>query len=239
MRQDLISGISAGFPTLSQSQGQVTHVLLTRSPLIHPASWASPFDLHVLSTPPAFVLSQDQTLRKSIAPTRPKPGQQPYEADHPKKEMAQQNWPQPCGPLTNHTISHTKATHHQPDPPQRQTQPGSRQPKWHQLSSTLLSSQGTGTHHQDPHQPAGTHPGQLLHLSGPFARGQTSLAEDPDPAFVPPSPERAPPSMACSRGVSPRGPASAALASLAVRASLAATSRTLRGPVVAGQIPCA
>jgi hypothetical protein len=41
-------------------------VLLTRSPLIHPASWASSFDLHVLSTPPAFVLSQDQTLRKKI-----------------------------------------------------------------------------------------------------------------------------------------------------------------------------
>src|SRR5688572_1564484 len=64
MRRRLISGISPGFPELSRSQGQVTHVLLTRSPLIHPASWASPFDLHVLSTPPAFVLSQDQTLRK-------------------------------------------------------------------------------------------------------------------------------------------------------------------------------
>ena len=41
-------------------------MLLTRSPLIHPASWASAFDLHVLSTPPAFVLSQDQTLRKKL-----------------------------------------------------------------------------------------------------------------------------------------------------------------------------
>jgi hypothetical protein len=38
-------------------------VLLTRSPLEHPASRAFPFDLHVLSTPPAFVLSQDQTLQ--------------------------------------------------------------------------------------------------------------------------------------------------------------------------------
>ncbi|MCA5925038.1 hypothetical protein, partial [Curtobacterium oceanosedimentum] len=44
-------------------------MLLTRSPLIHPASWASSFDLHVLSTPPAFVLSQDQTLRKKLQPT--------------------------------------------------------------------------------------------------------------------------------------------------------------------------
>ena len=30
----LVSGISTGFPVLSQSLGQVTHVLLTRSPLI-------------------------------------------------------------------------------------------------------------------------------------------------------------------------------------------------------------
>jgi hypothetical protein len=33
MRERLIFGISPGFPELSQSQGQVTHVLLTRSPL--------------------------------------------------------------------------------------------------------------------------------------------------------------------------------------------------------------
>ena len=66
MRGCVISSISSDFPKLSQSLGQVTHVLLTRSPLFHPASWASSFDLHVLSTPPAFVLSQDQTLRKKL-----------------------------------------------------------------------------------------------------------------------------------------------------------------------------
>src|SRR5215469_14794702 len=33
MRTTVISGISPGFPELSQSLGQVTHVLLTRSPL--------------------------------------------------------------------------------------------------------------------------------------------------------------------------------------------------------------
>ena len=36
MRVGVISGISSGFPGLSQSLGQVTHVLLTRSPLITP-----------------------------------------------------------------------------------------------------------------------------------------------------------------------------------------------------------
>src|SRR5215471_17298703 len=36
MQQEVISGINPGFPELSQSQGQVAHVLLTRSPLEYP-----------------------------------------------------------------------------------------------------------------------------------------------------------------------------------------------------------
>ena len=59
-----VSGISTGFPVLSQSSGQVAHVLRTRSPLSTGASSGFTFDLHVLSAPPAFVLSQDQTLRE-------------------------------------------------------------------------------------------------------------------------------------------------------------------------------
>ena len=60
----MLSGIRPRFQGLSQSEWQIAHVLLTRSPLIHPK--ASSFDLHVLSTPPAFVLSQDQTLRECL-----------------------------------------------------------------------------------------------------------------------------------------------------------------------------
>ena len=46
---------------------QVTHALLTRPPLTSQPLWriskiSGPFDLHVLGTPPAFILSQDQTL---------------------------------------------------------------------------------------------------------------------------------------------------------------------------------
>ena len=41
-------------------------MLLTRSPLSPaPKGWFS-LDLHVLSAPPAFVLSQDQTLREDL-----------------------------------------------------------------------------------------------------------------------------------------------------------------------------
>ena len=36
MRPQIISGIRPSFPGLSQSEGQVTHVLLTRSPLVYP-----------------------------------------------------------------------------------------------------------------------------------------------------------------------------------------------------------
>ena len=61
-------GISATFAALSPCLRQIAHALLTRPPLectgILPklSSNASPLDLHVLGTPPAFVLSQDQTL---------------------------------------------------------------------------------------------------------------------------------------------------------------------------------
>ena len=54
-----LSSISSPFGELSRSPGQITHVLRTRSPL----TLAGPLDLHVLSAPPAFVLSQDQTLQ--------------------------------------------------------------------------------------------------------------------------------------------------------------------------------
>ena len=64
------SGINPGFPGLSRYQGWVTHVLLTRSPLSpSPKAWFS-LDLHVLSAPPAFVLSQDQTLREEVVAGR-------------------------------------------------------------------------------------------------------------------------------------------------------------------------
>src|SRR6185503_6349444 len=60
------SGISPSFLGLSRSSGWVTHVLLTRSRLCPRPKPGSSLHLHVLSTPPAFVLSQDQTLREEL-----------------------------------------------------------------------------------------------------------------------------------------------------------------------------
>ena len=42
---------------------QVAHVLLTRPPLASLPKEIHSLDLHVLGTPPAFILSQDQTLK--------------------------------------------------------------------------------------------------------------------------------------------------------------------------------
>ena len=58
----VLCGISNCFQLLSPSVGQIAHALLTRPPLENQPKSISSFDLHVLSTPPAFVLSQDQTL---------------------------------------------------------------------------------------------------------------------------------------------------------------------------------
>ena len=69
-------------------------MLLTRSPLEYPASRAFPFDLHVLSTPPAFVLSQDQTLHKKISEQKSETGRE-------KPETQQTNHHKPhkkCSP---------------------------------------------------------------------------------------------------------------------------------------------
>ena len=59
-------GISTGFPVLSPSLGQVSYVLRTRAPLSNQPKSAFPFDLHVLGTPPTFILSQDQTRRRIV-----------------------------------------------------------------------------------------------------------------------------------------------------------------------------
>ena len=59
-------GITSRFQLLSPSTVQVLHALLTRPPLCNDicpkTSIITPFDLHVLGTPPAFILSQDRTL---------------------------------------------------------------------------------------------------------------------------------------------------------------------------------
>ena len=60
IRSRRISGIRPSFPSLSRSKGQVTHVLLTRSPLIHPVQ------------APSFIVRL--ACVKHAASVRPEPG---------------------------------------------------------------------------------------------------------------------------------------------------------------------
>ena len=126
---------------LSRRRGQVTHVLLTRSPLIQDQQKPvpSPFDLHVLSTPPAFVLSQDQTLQTK--PTKPGPNQPQTASQNPqsvqqsrKPDQAQPNPKQRRARQTK-TKQTPKTTHNQ-----NHAQPPG---PWHKKHDTLSSSQTT------------------------------------------------------------------------------------------------
>ena len=59
----VLCGISSRFQLLFPWYGQIAHALLTRPPLTNQPKSISSFDLHVLSMPPAFILSQNQTLK--------------------------------------------------------------------------------------------------------------------------------------------------------------------------------
>lgn len=62
-RPVVLRGISPAFARLSPCCGQVVHAVLTLTPLYKPyRSTVFSCDLHALTTPPTFVLSQDQTL---------------------------------------------------------------------------------------------------------------------------------------------------------------------------------
>ena len=101
-------------------------MLLTRSPLIHPnKAGASSFDLHVLSTPPAFVLSQDQTLRtktfRKNQPHKTRPAN-PNKKTNSKTKNRHKN---------KHTIEFTNNTH-TPQNSHKKPQPskkGRKQPR--------------------------------------------------------------------------------------------------------------
>ena len=128
---------------LSRRRGQVTHVLLTRSPLIQNQQKPvpSPFDLHVLSTPPAFVLSQDQTLQTK--PTKFKP--QPTTNSQPEPKVSttvQKTRPGPTQPQNKGQANQNKTN---PKNHTQQTKVHYAQPPgpWHKKHDTLSSSQTT------------------------------------------------------------------------------------------------
>ena len=97
------------------------------SPVRHSSTpkGAFPFDLHVLSTPPAFVLSQDQTLQtktphhqgRAEFPIRKHPDKQ-NNKPHPNTGTSEHGQKQQQNKTTKHTIEFSNNTRSaaQPDP---------------------------------------------------------------------------------------------------------------------------
>ena len=99
----------SGLPPVSKCYTKVKGTFLTcYSPVRHSCTPESalPFDLHVLSTPPAFVLSQDQTLRK-------KPPDQTHEEPGPTKTTREQPRPHPEKTGQDRKV-HSKKNHASP-----------------------------------------------------------------------------------------------------------------------------
>ena len=69
----VLSGIRPSFPSLSRSAGQITHVLLTRSPLEHPHQKSGGLSVRLACV-------------KHAASVRPEPG-----SNSPKKQTKKQN----------------------------------------------------------------------------------------------------------------------------------------------------
>ena len=143
----VLATLSCGYP---EEGGRL---LTCYSPVRHSSRTSklvpSPFDLHVLSTPPAFVLSQDQTLQTKPTnkpqPTTNTVSQNPKSVQQSRKpDQAQPNPKQKRARQTK-TKQTPKTTHNQ-----NHAQPPG---PWHKKHDTLSSSQTT--------HPAGTRSSRL------------------------------------------------------------------------------
>src|SRR3982751_6572499 len=125
MQAHVISGISPRFRGLSQSPGQVTHVLLTRSPLEYPQRG----------------LSARLACVKHAASVRPEPG-----SNSPTKLVENLSWQQTIV-CHQRNPRNTKPDHPEKNSPAHATGYKSIGTG---LTSTLLSSQTTNTHRCGP-----------------------------------------------------------------------------------------
>ena len=96
----VVSGISSGFPGLSQSLGQVTHVLLTRSPLI--------------TQEQALEVTVRLACVKHAASVRPEPGSNSPLMFKPQQPKGRREKQTPKGRFQPSRTSQTDSIHNQP-----------------------------------------------------------------------------------------------------------------------------
>ena len=123
------------------------HALLTRPPLGSTPKGRSPFDLHVLGAPPAFVLSQDQTL--SFIPFPNKHGPNPSDRSastsrhRPSRDTAARYGKNTAAKLSPPSLRALSASHRQPARPRpRGLSSKTRRPKPTGPSSATRKAKG-------------------------------------------------------------------------------------------------
>ena len=112
--------------------------------------------MHVLSTPPAFVLSQNQTLRKCLHGTPPPKRQGNRHTKQPRitPGPVEFGFMRTALPRRRKTIPSQPRLTHETTRPKQPDNPAD-EPSWHRLLGTLLSSQGADAHPSRPFDPSG------------------------------------------------------------------------------------
>ena len=124
----VLATLSCGYP---EEGGRL---LTCYSPVRHSSRTSklvpSPFDLHVLSTPPAFVLSQDQTLQTK--PTKPGPNQ-PQTASQNPTSVQQSRKPDQAQPNPHNKRNEDQANQNKTKPQKPHT--NMRSPQGHGIKN--------------------------------------------------------------------------------------------------------
>ena len=118
----VLAPVSQGYPPPQGTFLRVTHPSATDGR-------SHPSDLHVLSMPPAFALSQDQTLRFIKAPQQQAQHPSPQ---HPNKQNPKNNPNPSCKKTSNHPATAPGQNHHPQQPAhtrQHSTPPSQRRPR--------------------------------------------------------------------------------------------------------------
>ena len=155
----VVSGISSRFRGLSQCEGQITHVLLTRSPLVYPRRG----------------LTARLACVKHAASVRPEPGSNsPLKSCDNSPEGAVNSWSVLARDRITDSSSESSFLPKEPPTQHSPAMRTSHEPDGYQTNSstfgTLLSSQGSSAHHSQASRPSRW--GNLTKLTGSVARGQ-------------------------------------------------------------------
>jgi hypothetical protein len=152
-------------PESGAGYSRVTHPFATDRQEQAPVS---PFDLHVLSTPPAFILSQDQTLHKCLTARQQAAGTSSATPDRNRSDRMtslkltrtnQTDSEEPDWTCFVLFISISKGIRQRKKPTPKRASPKPRTGFWHLTLCTLLSSQGSdapGFHHKMASTPGPT-----------------------------------------------------------------------------------